>query len=101
MLLGCGMVTTGVPLVLTAGVTGAIPGGSNYYSSGSQSGLQDIGLGRVLLSEGGAAAPHSGVSKATPPAPQLTRFAQMKAGSVTTKCARPFPQVAMPEHMCA
>ncbi|DBA91054.1 TPA: PQ loop repeat-containing protein 2, variant 2 [Trebouxia sp. C0005] len=60
MLLGCGMVTTGVPLVLTAGVTGAIPGGSNYYSSGSQSGLQDIGLGRVLLSEGGAAAPHSG-----------------------------------------
>lgn len=60
MLLGCGMVTNGVPLVLTAGVTGALPGGSNYFSSGSQSGFQDLGLGRALLSEGGAAAPDSG-----------------------------------------
>ncbi|KAL0044223.1 hypothetical protein WJX82_005024 [Trebouxia sp. C0006] len=60
MLLGCGMVTTGVPLVLTAGVTGALPGGSNYHSSGSQSGFQDTGLSRVFLSEGGSAAPDSG-----------------------------------------
>jgi len=89
-LLGCGMVTTGVPLVLTAGVTGALPGGSNYYSSGSQSGFQDLGLGRVLLSEGGSAAPDSGMTKATPCVPQLTRFAQMKAGLVTSKYVRPF-----------
>ena len=89
--MGCGMVTTGVPLVLTAGLTGALPGGSNYYSSGSQSGFQDQGLGRVLLSEGGAAAPDSGMTTATPSAPQLTRLAQMKAGLVTTKYVRPFP----------
>jgi len=75
------MVTTGVPLVLTAGVTGALPGGSNYYSSGSQSGFQEIGLGRVLLSEGGAAAPDSGTTKATPSVPRLTGFAQMQFGS--------------------
>ncbi len=87
MLLGCGMVTTGVPLVLTAGVTGALPGGSNYHSSGSQSGFQDTGLGRVLLSEGGSAAPDSGMTKATPSVPQLTRFAQMKAGLGPTKYA--------------
>ena len=71
MLLGCGMVTTGVPLVLTAGVTSALPGGSNYYSSESQSGSQELGLGRDLLSEGGAAAPDSGMTKATPYVPQL------------------------------
>jgi hypothetical protein len=75
------MVTTGVPLVLTAGVTGALPGGSNYYSSGSQSGFQEIGLGRVLLSEGGAAAPDSGMTTATPSVPRLTGFAQMQFGS--------------------
>ena len=101
MLLGCGMVTNGVPLVLTAGVTGALPGGSNYFSSGSQSGFQDLGLGRVLLSEGGAAAPDSGMTKAAPSVPQLTRFAQMKAGLVTAKYVRPFPPSSNVRNVCA
>ena len=61
MLLGSSMLTTGIPLVLTAGVTGALPGGSNYYSSSNQAGAVPVSLGRVLLSEGGAAAPDPGV----------------------------------------
>ena len=63
MLLGSSMLATGVPLVLTAGVTGALPGGSRHYSSSTQAGGDPISLGRVLLSEGGAAAPDAGGSK--------------------------------------
>lgn len=59
MLLGSSMLTTGIPLVLTAGVTGALPGGSNYSSS-NQAGIDPVSLGRVLLSEGGGAAPDPG-----------------------------------------
>ena len=58
MLLGCGLVTTGVPLVLKAGMTGAPPGGSNYYPSSNQGQHDPTSLGRVLLS--GGATPDSG-----------------------------------------
>lgn len=63
MLLGSSMLAIGAPLVLTAGVTGALPGGSNYYSSSNQAGVDPASLGRVLLSEGGAAAPDPGGSR--------------------------------------
>lgn len=61
MFLGCSMVTTGLPLMLTAGVTGALPGGTNSYPSSSQAGLDLGNSGRVLLSDGGAAAPDPGL----------------------------------------
>ncbi len=66
MLLGCGMMTTGLPLVLTAGVTGALPGGSDYYSSSSFAGSDQNSLGRVLLSDGGGAAPDPGKQQTSP-----------------------------------
>ena len=61
MMVGCGVMTTSVPTMITAGLTGTLPGASDYKSTSGIWG-QDHSPGRVLLSDSGANAA-SGVCK--------------------------------------
>lgn len=56
MLVGCGMMTTGVPTMITAGVTGTLPGASNYKSTSGAWTQHHLSVGRVLLDDSGATA---------------------------------------------
>lgn len=56
MLVGCGMMTTGVPTMITAGVTGTLPGASDYQSTSGQWAQDHASIGRVLLDDSGATA---------------------------------------------
>ncbi len=56
MLVGCGMMTTGVPTMITAGVTGALPGASEYKSTSGAWAQHHLSVGRVLLDDSGATA---------------------------------------------
>ena len=56
-MLGCGMMTTSIPTMITAGVTGSLPGASDYKAAGSAWGQHHLPLGRVLLSNDASAAP--------------------------------------------
>lgn len=63
MMLTCGMVTTGISLMWTAGVTGALPGGSNHYQGDNSAGSAHIASGHVLQFRSSAAAPDPGTYK--------------------------------------
>lgn len=56
MLLGCGMMTTSVPTMITAGITGTLPGASDCRSTTGAWGQQHERIGRVLLADSGAEA---------------------------------------------
>ena len=56
MLVGCGMMTTSVPTIITAGLTGTLPGASDYRSTSGVWTQQHAGIGRVLLSDSGSSA---------------------------------------------
>lgn len=66
LLLGCGMMTTGVPTMITAGLTGTLPGASDYRSTTAVWAQNHPNIGRVLLDDSGATAA-SGLSLASPP----------------------------------
>lgn len=56
MLLGCGMMTTGVPTMITAGITGTLPGASDYRSTSGAWTQEHLHIGRVLLADSGSTA---------------------------------------------
>ncbi|DBB18691.1 TPA: hypothetical protein ACH3X3_000299 [Trebouxia sp. C0006] len=56
MLVGCGMMTAGVPTMITAGVTGTLPGASDYKSTSGAWAQNHLSVGRVLLDDSGATA---------------------------------------------
>lgn len=56
MLVGCGMMTTSVPTIITAGLTGTLPGASDYRSTSGVWSQQHASIGRVLLSDSGSSA---------------------------------------------
>ncbi len=56
MMIGCGMMTTSVPTIITAGVTGSLPGASDYRATSGAWGQDQFSMSRVLLSENGATA---------------------------------------------
>ncbi len=56
MLVGCGMMTAGVPTMITAGVTGTLPGASDYKSTSGAWAQHHLSVGRVLLDDSGATA---------------------------------------------
>ncbi|DBA73323.1 TPA: PQ loop repeat-containing protein 2 [Trebouxia sp. C0004] len=56
MLVGCGMMTTGIPTMITAGVTGTLPGASDYKSTSGAWAQHHLSVGRVLLNDSGATA---------------------------------------------
>ena len=56
MLVGCGMMTTSVPTMITAGLTGTLPGASDYRSTSGIWSQQHASIGRVLLSDSGSSA---------------------------------------------
>lgn len=55
------MLTTGLPLILTAGVTRGLPGGSNHYSRDRLAGFGQIEMANMLHSDGSTAAPDPGM----------------------------------------
>ena len=54
MLVGCGVMTTSVPTMITAGLTGSLPGASDYRSTSGAWSQDHASIGRVLLSDSGA-----------------------------------------------
>lgn len=56
MLVGCGMMTTSVPTMITAGLTGTLPGASDFRSTSGMWSEKRASIGRVLLSSGSSAA---------------------------------------------
>ncbi|KAL3146889.1 hypothetical protein ABBQ38_014861 [Trebouxia sp. C0009 RCD-2024] len=56
MLVGCGIMTTSVPTMITAGLTGTLPGASDFRSTSGVWSQQRASTGRVLLSGGANAA---------------------------------------------
>ncbi|KAA6418086.1 MAG: hypothetical protein FRX49_11927 [Trebouxia sp. A1-2] len=56
MLVGCGVMTTGVPTMITAGFTGTLPGASDYKSTSGAWTQHHLSVGRVLLDDSGATA---------------------------------------------
>ncbi len=54
MLVGCGIMTTGVPTMITAGVTGTLPGASDYRATSGAWAQEHRSIGRVLLDDSGA-----------------------------------------------
>ena len=60
LLLTCGIVTIGAPLVWTAGVTRALPGGSNHFQVDNLTGFAQMGSGQMLQFHGSSAAPEPG-----------------------------------------
>ena len=96
MLLGCGMMTTGVPTMITAGLTGTLPGASDYRSTTAVWAQNHPNIGRVLLDDSGATAGRvllddsgataaSGLSLASPP--DMFKFDFCSCKSVVTNPA--------------
>lgn len=56
MLVGCGMMTTSVPTMITASLTGTLPGASDFRSTSGTWSQKRASTGRVLLSGGATAA---------------------------------------------
>ena len=56
MLVGCGMMTTSVPTMITAGLTGTLPGASDYRSTSGVWSQPHASIGRMLLSDSGSSA---------------------------------------------
>ena len=50
------MMTAGVPTMITAGVTGTLPGASDYKSTSGAWAQNHLSVGRVLLDDSGATA---------------------------------------------
>ena len=50
------MMTTSVPTIITAGLTGSLPGASDYRSTSGVWSQQQASIGRVLLSDGSSSA---------------------------------------------
>ncbi len=50
------MMTAGVPTMITAGVTGTLPGASDYKSNSGAWAQNHLSVGRVLLDDSGATA---------------------------------------------